>query len=78
MLELDAYTARADQAEKQIEILIKVRLRIKDTKTLIFLMFFGILLCSRCSTFLNLESFYIIIFRRIGRMLRAIAKNDYN
>ena len=33
MLELDAYTARADQAEKQIEILIKVRLRIKDTKT---------------------------------------------
>ena len=33
MLELDAYAARADQAEKQIEILIKVRLRIKDTKT---------------------------------------------
>ena len=41
MLELDAYTARAVQAEKQIEILIKVRLRIKDTKTLIFLIGFS-------------------------------------
>lgn len=41
MLELDAYTARADQAEKQIEILIKVRLRIKDTKTSIFLIGFS-------------------------------------
>ncbi len=41
MLELDAYTARADQAEKQIEILIKVRLRIKDTKTLIFFIGFS-------------------------------------
>ena len=37
MLELDAYTARADQAEKQIEILIKVRLRIMVTKTLMVL-----------------------------------------
>ena len=37
MLELDAYTARADLAEKQIEILIKVRLRIMVTKTLMVL-----------------------------------------
>lgn len=37
MLELDAYTARADQAEKQIEILIKVRFRIMVTKTLMVL-----------------------------------------
>ena len=32
MLELDAYTARADQAEKQIEILIKVRLESRILK----------------------------------------------